>query len=111
MSEEKKVPNPYGRKGGFDHQAKVDEVAEEIQERGFQAVKEQILRFFGQKKYRFADIAALEGREIVEVHQVGKQTKKGNPVKREQIVIDEIKREMNINVDFHAYNKEEENNE
>jgi hypothetical protein len=109
MPEDKKVPNPFGRKGGLEHQAKVNEVAEEIQSRGLQAVKEQILRFLGIGKYRFADVAAVDNREIVEVHQIGKETMSGNPVKREQIVMDEIEREMDISVSFHAYNKEKKN--
>lgn len=107
MKEEKKVPNPYGRKGGLEHQAKVNEVAEEIQTRGFQSIKEQILRFLGMKKYRYADVVAVDNREIVEIHQIGKETRNGNPVKREQLVMDEIKKEMDISVSFHSYNKRE----
>ena len=30
MSEDKNIPNPYGRKGGIKHQVKVKEVATEI---------------------------------------------------------------------------------
>ena len=95
MSEEKKVPNPYGRKGGLEHQAKVEEVAKEVGEK------------------RFMDVAGLdeETRKPVEFHQIGKETKSGNPVKRERDVLDEIARERDIILKFHAYNVEEKNEE
>ncbi|HRG49331.1 MAG TPA: hypothetical protein PLG41_24215 [Leptospiraceae bacterium] len=112
MSEEKKVPNPYGRKGGLEHQAKVEEVAKEVGERGFFVRLEYLVSLVTGKK-RFMDVAGLdeETRKPVEFHQIGKETKSGNPVKRERDVLDEIARERDIILKFHAYNVEEKNEE
>jgi hypothetical protein len=38
-----KVPNPNGKKGGKDHQDKIDEVAEEIQNRGLRVRFEKFI--------------------------------------------------------------------
>lgn len=59
MSEEKKVPNPYGRLGGPEHRAKVREVAEEVQKRGLLARLEVLIELFTGKK-RIMDIGGFE---------------------------------------------------
>lgn len=53
------------------------------------------------------DVAEINGEELT-FHQIGKQTKKGLPVKRERDVIEEIEKTKGISVEFHAYNREEE---
>jgi hypothetical protein len=73
-------------------------------ERGLTAIKEKLLELFEGKKKRFIDVAGMDGEEIIELHQVGKQTKDGRPIKRERIVIDEIEKEIGIKPKFHQYN-------
>jgi hypothetical protein len=41
---EKKVPNPYGRKGGEKHQEKVKEVFADVRKRGLIAKLEHFLK-------------------------------------------------------------------
>ena len=57
------------------------------------------------------DVAAFdENGNEVEFHQVGKQTKKGLPVKRERVVIEEIRKYKDVPITFHPYNQIEEDN-
>ncbi len=105
---EKKVPNPYGRKGGEKHQEKVKEVFADVEKRGFIGGFEKFIRLItGQGRY--IDVVGLDqDTEIpVEFHQIGIQTKKGLPVKRERDVIEEIEKYKDIRIEFHAYNAEE----
>ncbi|MCB1157044.1 MAG: hypothetical protein H7A25_08645 [Leptospiraceae bacterium] len=101
----KKVPNPYGKLGSPKHRLKVEEVETSIQNRGFMAIKEYLLRLFG-NKCRYIDVVAMKDDETepVEYHQVGKITKSGLPVKRERIVLQEIKQEKGVEPQFHPYN-------
>lgn len=101
---EKQPTNPYGKLGGPSHKKKVNEVAEDIKNRKLSAILERIIRFISGKK-RFIDVAAVdEENQIIELHQIGKQNKNGLPVKREQIVINEILQETGIQTIFHPYN-------
>ena len=89
----KKVGNPYGRLGGPAHQNKVQNVASDIENRGFKAQTEfKIDTPGGVKLYRFADVVAIDVFTclIVEIHQVGVSTKKGLPVSRERKAIRDI---------------------
>jgi hypothetical protein len=106
---EKKVPNPYGKKGGEKHQQKVKEIFADVEKRGFIGGCEKFIRLItGQGRY--IDVVGLDqDAEIpVEFHQIGIQTKKGLPVKRERDVIEEVENDKNIQVEFHAYNVEED---
>jgi hypothetical protein len=105
-----KVPNPNGKKGGKKHQDLQKKVGEDVEKRGLDVILEYFLRLINGKA-RFMDVAGLDKvtREEIEFHQVGKQTKKCLPVKRERDVIEEIEKHKNIHVEFHAYNVEEEN--
>lgn len=110
---EKKVPNPYGRLGSPPHQDKVDEVAEDIESRGFAYVKELFLRLFNGRG-KFVDVAAFDNQQkLQELHQIGKQNKNRLPVKRERDTIEEIYENMGIKPEFHSYNsvKQEEDRE
>jgi hypothetical protein len=102
---EKKIPNPYGKKGGLEHQELIEEIYEDIEKRGFSPFKEFFLRLFRLNKKRFVDVVAKEGDNVIEFHQVGKANKDGRPVKREREVMDEIQEEYGVKVKFHAYNK------
>jgi hypothetical protein len=108
MSAEKKVPNPYGKLGGPEHKAKVKEVEGEVQKRGLIARLEVMIQLFSGKK-RYIDVGGFDPEELeepVELHQIGRQTKSGNPVKRERDVIEDLKKNNTITPEFHAYNKE-----
>lgn len=104
---EKKVPNPYGKLGSPQHQDKVDEVAEDIENRGLAYVKELFLRLLNGRG-KFVDVAAFDNQQkLHELHQIGKQNKNGLPVKRERDTIDEIYKNMGIKPEFHSYNNNE----
>lgn len=105
---EKKIPNPNGRKGGEKHQKLGKQVFDEIEKKGLFAKFEHFIRLItGQG--RFMDLAGFdENGNEVEYHQIGKQTKKGLPVKRERDVIEEVEKYKGIQIEFHPYNIEEE---
>ncbi len=102
----KLVPNPYGKKGGPAHQAKVDDVVASIEGRALTAQKEvRIDTPGGSKQKRYANVVARDANgKIVEIHQVGKQTKGGQPVSRERRAIDDIERAKKQKVEYHPYN-------
>ena len=107
MSFFKKVPNPFGRKGGEAHQKKVQEVADEVEEKELKVELERKIELDSGNK-RYIDVAGLNDEDqIVELHQIGKETKKQLPVKRERVVIEEVSKETGIDVKFHAYNRVE----
>ena len=99
---QKKVPNPYGKKGGKLHQNKIQQIIEYLQKKGLKIVREG---YFPNKKgkSRFADVTAFdENGELKEIHQVGKQNKNGTPIKRERDAIADIEKLSGKKV--HAYN-------
>ncbi len=106
---EKKVPNPNGKKGGEKHQNLQAKVGEEVEQKGLERIFEHFIKLFNGKR-RFIDVAGLDKvtKKEIEFHQIGIQTKKGLPVKRERDVIEEVEKYKNIQVEFHAYNKEED---
>ncbi|MCB1158420.1 MAG: hypothetical protein H7A25_22740 [Leptospiraceae bacterium] len=111
MKTDKKTPNPYGKLGGPKHREKVIEVAGEIKQKGFTVIFEKMVRLFGIKR-RFVDIAGLDETEkVVELHQIGKQNKNGQPVKRERVILDELEKATGIKPNFHAYNEIENKDE
>lgn len=109
---EKQIPNPYGKLGGIEHRQKVTEVALEVEKRGLFARLEYLIHFISARK-RFVDVAGINKNSLIpeEYHQIGKQTNKRRPVKRERDVIDEIYIEKGIKPQFHAYNGIEQNEE
>ena len=50
MSEEKRIPNPYGKLGGPEHREKVEEVAKEVQKRNLIAIFERAIELLTGKK-------------------------------------------------------------
>ncbi|TKC98507.1 hypothetical protein [Polyangium fumosum] len=104
---ERRVPNPNGRNGGDAHQAKVREVTENVKKRGLEPAKEDRVKTpGGHKENRYVDVAGKRGNEVVERHQVGKQTKDGQPVARERQALDDVERATGERPTFHPYNKE-----
>jgi RHS repeat-associated protein len=104
-----RVPNPYGKLGGPAHQATVAELAESITARGLLPVPElRVLTPAGEKGARFIDMAARdpETLQIVEMYQVGRQTKSGLPVARERAALDDIRGALGnqSSVQFVPYN-------
>ncbi len=104
----KAVPNPWGKLGGPEHRAKVAEIAEDVRSRGLEAVSElKVPTPGGEKGTRFVDVAGRDPAtgKVVEMHQVGKQTKGGTPISREQRAINDIKKSCPTEPCFHPYNK------
>ena len=104
----KTPPNPNGRKGGAEHQAKVKEVEKAVEARGLQPVTEyKVDTPEGSKSKRFVDVAGIDtdSKEVKEMHQVGVQTKRGQPVAREKDALDDIEKAQGMRPTFHPYNK------
>ncbi|MBJ6764572.1 VCBS repeat-containing protein [Myxococcaceae bacterium JPH2] len=103
----KRPPNPYGKKGGPEHQAKVKEIVEEVTTRGLTAKEELRVEITdGLKSVRYADVAAVDPvtKTLVELHQVGRQTQSGLPVSRERKAIQDLETQTGIRPFFHPYN-------
>jgi len=102
----KAPPNPHGRKGGPAHQAKVAEVAEDVKSRGLRVKQEhQVKTPEGEKGSRYVDVVGKDADgNVVEMHQIGRQTRSGAPVAREARAIRDIEHATGQNVQFHAYN-------
>ncbi|MEZ4315289.1 MAG: hypothetical protein R3F14_45315, partial [Polyangiaceae bacterium] len=100
------VPNPHGRKGGLAHQGKVKEVASQIKERGLEPREEHGVRTpAGAKGSRYVDVIAEDAnKKVVEMHQIGRQTKGGQPVAREVQAMDDIENATGVRPTFHPYN-------
>jgi len=59
----------------------------------------------GRKGTRFVDVVGKDAqRNIVEMHQVGKQTKGGNPVSREVKALEDIHGATGTRPEYHPYN-------
>jgi RHS repeat-associated protein len=102
----KGVPNPFGKAGGPAHQAKVEEVAAGVKARGLEASTEhRVLTPDACKSCRYVDVVGknAEGK-VVEMHQVGRQTRAGNPVAREVRALDDIETVTKTRPKFHPYN-------
>jgi hypothetical protein len=101
----RKVPNPNGKKGGTAHQAMVAEVAADVKQRGLNVRKEHRIKTpGGAKPKRFVDVVGLIGEEVVEMHQIGKQTHKSIPVAREVRALNDLERATGTRPTFHPYN-------
>ncbi len=103
----KRVPNPFGELGGPAHQAKVEEVAGNMAQKGLEVSREvRIATPGGAKSARYADAVGRDPAtgKIREIHQVGKQTKKGQPVSRERKAVEDIEKARKQKVTFDPYN-------
>ncbi len=104
----RKITNPYGKKGGPEHQATIDESEFQLQKEGFETQREFMVRTpEGEKGKRFVDVVGKDPAtgEVTKMVQVGKQTKKGKPIAREQRAIDDIKKATGKEPSFRPYNK------
>ncbi len=100
---QKQTANPDGRKGGKLHRDLIEKIKNYLRERGlFPKTEQMIILDDGRKKY--VDIAGKTEDGIVELHQIGKQNKNGEPVARERKAIHEIEKATGKKVFFHAYN-------
>ncbi|HYO55968.1 hypothetical protein [Archangium sp.] len=100
------VPNPNGRKGGTEHQAKVKEVEADIKARGLNVRKEHMVPMpEGTKSKRFVDVVGVDPStgDVKEMHQVGRQTKDAQPVARERKALDDIQKATGDRPEFHPY--------
>ncbi len=99
-------PNPYGKMGGPEHKAKVAQVAEEVKARSLKVKLEHYIKTpGGAKPVRYVDVVGRDANDnIVEMHQIGRQTKAGQPVAREIEALDDIERATGIRPIFHPYN-------
>ncbi len=98
-------PNPYGKKGGPAHQEKVGEVAADVESRGLEAgFEHKVETPGGAKGSRFVDVVGRDAQgNIVEMHQIGRQTKGGAPVTREVRALNDIERATGTPPRFHPY--------
>ena len=92
----RRIPNPHGSLGGPAHRDKVQQVANELERRGFKItggggrMPEERLPVPGRRAGRRPDITAEKDGRTVRV-QVGKQTKGGGPVARERDALGDIR--------------------
>jgi RHS repeat-associated protein len=106
----RKVPNPHGKLGGPAHQAKVQEVLDDVSSRGLRAEREVPIRTVnGQRQRRVMDVVARDSSgKIVEVHQVGRALKSNPriPVARERAALRDIRHSPDVHGAarrFHTY--------
>jgi hypothetical protein len=81
----KNVPNPYGKSGGPAHQAKIEDITGQMEDKGYIVQPEfKVDTPGGYKPKRFADLLVTDPEtNDLWLIQVGKQTQAGNPVSRE----------------------------
>jgi hypothetical protein len=82
-------------------------VAASVEARGLRAEFELMVPTpGGAKSRRFLDIVgrSRETGAVLEMHQVGRQTKRGLPVSREVRALDDIQSAMGLRPTFHPYN-------
>ncbi len=105
-----KGPNPNGRNGDATHQAKIGEVEKDMQNRGLTTKREyKIDTPEGEKSSRYVDVVGKDAEgNVVEMHQVGKQTQSGNPVARETRALNDIEKATGNRPEFHPTNKPKE---
>ena len=105
----RKVPNPHGKLGGPAHQAKVKDVAADVESRGMSAVPEfKVNTPGGEKGTRFVDVAGVDPKtgKVLEFNQVGKSKVDGAPIAREQRAINDVQTaKPEVPVRYHPYDK------
>ena len=94
--------NPYGKLGSPAHRQKIDEIEKNIGDRGLNFDREysvDVTKVKGRtKNTRYIDIVALdENDKVIEMYQVGKVNKNGNPVLRERKAIFDINNAVRFN--------------
>ena len=94
--------NPYGKLGSPAHRQKIDEIEKNIGDRGLNFDREysvDVTKVKGRtKNSRYIDIVALdENDKVIEMYQVGKVNKNGNPVLRERKAIFDINNAVRFN--------------
>ena len=103
------VPNPHGKAGGPAHQAKVKDVAGDVQSRGLKPVQEyKVETPGGNKNTRYIDVAGVDPKtgKAVEFHQVGKSKVDGAPIAREQRAINDVSTaKPEVPIKYHPYDK------
>ncbi len=100
-----KVPNPHGKKGGPLHVAKIEALTKELKAKGYNVKLEHYVETpGGHKNSRYGDILVTNKKTGEKwMIQVGKQTKKGNPISRESKAIKDLQN-AGYRVEFEAYN-------
>ena len=99
---EKKVPNPYGKRGGIEQRSFIEKLVAQITSRTYYADEEHRINVSDDKK-RFTDVAALdEFGNRIEIHQVGRPNKNGTLVFCERKAIEDIEKATGLKVVFHA---------
>ena len=105
--EQKKVPNPNGKKGGEDHQRTVNKEEQKLRDEGYDVVNREVKvdTKGGNKDTRYADLEGTNTQtgETKQI-QVGKQNKNGTPVSRERKAMDDIENSTNKRPTFIPYN-------
>jgi len=104
--ENKKVPNPWGKKGSPEHQNAVTAIENEIFANDMLPITEyEVLTPAGKKTKRFVDVAAIDRQslELIELYQTGLTNKNGEPIKRERDAIEDIENAKGIKVIFRPY--------
>jgi RHS repeat-associated protein len=107
QGQQKFFPNPNGKKGGLAHQGKVAEIVQRIRDPGLIPRQEMKVETAGAAKTaRYVDVSAIDPktRQVVERYQVGKQTQRGLPVKREVRAMDDIEAADGLRPMFESYN-------
>lgn len=102
---EKAPPNPYGKKRGPAHQQKIQDIADDLQNKGYDVQFEKYVKTpGGHKGSRYGDILVTDLKTGEQwIVQVGKNTKSGNPVSRERKAIEDL-RNAGYKVEFEPYN-------
>ena len=92
--------------GGKEHQAKINSILDEIDEKGLESVREfQIILSNKTKKSRFVDVAGFDSnKKLVEIHLVSRLNKTGMMLKHELNAIQDIEEETGLKVHFHSFN-------
>ena len=102
----KRVPNPHGKLSSPAHQGKVAEIVADIVARHFAPYTAYSVDTpAGTKRSRYVDVLGMDAQgNIVEMRQIGRQTKAGLPVFREVKALDDIERATGLRPTFHPYN-------
>ncbi len=102
----KKVPNPNGKKGGEAHQNKVNEVEKEMQGKGMETKREvEVKTPGGTKEKRYIDVEGKNPKTgETEQAQIGKENKNGTPVSRETKALDDVEKATGVRPTFVPYN-------
>ena len=97
------MPNPYGRLGGPAHQQKVADIVSDIELRNLKWKTEFYVKGPGVR--RFADVVAIDPAtgKVLEIYQVGRLTKAGDPVARELRAIADIESVLGTKVRYMPY--------